>query len=395
MSPSIQSTRVAASALIGLLMLGAPAHADVRVDSTYVEGDVKALGGGGATPVPAADFISQLSYNGMAQANTFADTTVATAFDGLGNPQGSGQGIGSTTVDCTTAGTTLSGTGSTSAFFQASGGLGVGEALTRVNLDINFRVTGAPVNYTLVLNLLGQYESGDQVQLRKLGPVGYTILGIVSPITPSQNISGTLQPGVYRLFGFIAATESGGSAQGSGTEVVGYDYNLTFDSATILTFNGAANTGNAFCFGDGSGSPCPCGNSGALGAGCANSTSAGAVLTGIGGATFADDYFALNVSGIPPSNPGLCVKGSLQLGSGNPVGDGLLCANPQLRSQVISANILGDVVMKDWHGQPFGTYPFAANVGSTTYYQWWYRDVANPCTGAGFNFSNAWQVDWL
>jgi hypothetical protein len=33
-----------------------------------------------------------------------------------------------------------------------------------------------------------------------------------------------------------------------------------------------------FCFGDGSGAPCPCANTGAPGSGCANSVSTGALL---------------------------------------------------------------------------------------------------------------------
>ena len=37
----------------------------------------------------------------------------------------------------------------------------------------------------------------------------------------------------------------------------------------------------------------------------------------------------------------------------------------------------------------------AANLGAPTYYQWWYRDPTNPCSGQGFNFTNGWCVTWL
>jgi|GEM_PF-2721065 len=157
------------------------------------------------------------------------------------------------------------------------------------------------------------------------------------------------------------------------------------------------NTGSAFCFGDGTGTGCPCGGNGNPGEGCANTSgSGGAVLTASGSACFGDDSFQLSVTGIPGAKAGLCVKGSNPLGggNGNPVGDGLLCAGPQLRSQVIISNSNGELTMNDWRGQPFSTFPNAANMGSTTYYQWWYRDPMNPCSGQGFNFTNAWSVDW-
>jgi hypothetical protein len=120
------------------------------------------------------------------------------------------------------------------------------------------------------------------------------------------------------------------------------------------------------------------------------------VLASVGNAIFSGDTFGLTVAGIPGAKPGLCVKGSTLLGggNGNPIGDGLLCTNPELRSQVIVATAAGNVTMSDWRGQPFGTYLNAANVGAPTYYQWWYRDPANTCSGQGFNFTNAWAVSW-
>jgi len=76
------------------------------------------------------------------------------------------------------------------------------------------------------------------------------------------------------------------------------------------------------------------------------------------------------------------------------VGDGLLCTAPEMRSQVIVSGIDGPLTMNGWRGLPFGTFPNAANVGAPSYYQWWYRDPQNTCSGQGFNFSNAWAVTW-
>ncbi len=165
-----------------------------------------------------------------------------------------------------------------------------------------------------------------------------------------------------------------------------------------LAYNDAAptTTGDPFCSGDGTGGTCPCLGVGAAGAGCPSSATGGAVLTASGSASFGADSFSLAVNGIPGARPGLCVKGSAVLGGGlgDPVGDGLLCTNPEQRSQVIVSDAGGSLVMLDWKGQPFGTYPGIANAGSTTYHQWWYRDPDNTCSGQGFNFTNAWAVDW-
>jgi len=159
----------------------------------------------------------------------------------------------------------------------------------------------------------------------------------------------------------------------------------------------ANNSGNATCSGDGSGASCPCLGFADTGQGCMNSGGlGGAALTASGNASFAADTFQLHVGGIPGTKAGLCVKGSALLagGNGNPVGDGLLCASPQMRSHVIISNASGNLAMSNWRGQPFGTFPGVANAGAPTYYQWWYRDPANSCSGSGFNFTNAWAVTW-
>ncbi len=158
------------------------------------------------------------------------------------------------------------------------------------------------------------------------------------------------------------------------------------------------NPGNSICYGDGTGIPCPCLVNGNPGEGCGNSTAiGGARLLGAGNAYFTDDTFHLKVSGIPGARPGLCVKGSVLLngGLGNPVGDGIFCSPAQIRSQVILSDGNGNLIMDSWRGQDFGAYPNAANVGGSTYYQWWYRDQTGSCTGSGFNFSNGWVVNWL
>ena len=166
-------------------------------------------------------------------------------------------------------------------------------------------------------------------------------------------------------------------------------------AAYVFDLDAAAPPGTPFCFGDGSGTPCPC-SFGEPGAGCGNSVTVGATLTATGQASFADDTFGIVVTGVPPLKIGLCLKGSNQLGGGGGivVGDGLLCSNGDLRSQVLYAGASGAVVMDSWRGMPFGTYPGAANAGASTYYQWWYRDPQSTCSDSRFNFSNSWRASW-
>lgn len=171
------------------------------------------------------------------------------------------------------------------------------------------------------------------------------------------------------------------------------------DSGAAYVFGlGSQEPGTAFCFGDGSGTACPCAAHGNAGEGCANSSGVGgAKLFASGHPGLTVDTFQLAIRGIPGAKAGLAIKGSTTLGGGggNLVGDGLLCTAPQLRSQVILSNGSGNVTMTDWRGQPFGAYPGAANAaGTPTYYQWWYRDPAGTCSGQGFNFTNAWVVIW-
>ncbi|MEQ1633535.1 MAG: hypothetical protein ABL997_14250, partial [Planctomycetota bacterium] len=72
-----------------------------------------------------------------------------------------------------------------------------------------------------------------------------------------------------------------------------------------------------YCFGDGSGAPCPCGNSSPAGVtqGCVNSLGVGADLLGSGVASLSLDTFRLAGSGMPNSSA-LYFQGSERAGSG-------------------------------------------------------------------------------
>jgi hypothetical protein len=145
--------------------------------------------------------------------------------------------------------------------------------------------------------------------------------------------------------------------------------------------------GEGYCFGDGSGVPCPCGATGSLEAGCRNSAGLSAKLTGTGEACFSNDTLHLSVQGLPGNQPGILIRGDNQVSF--PAGDGILCLTGNVqRSGVGFGGSFGGF----GSGTGLGS---VANLAAPTNFQYWYRDPANPCTGSGFNFSNAWTVTYL
>jgi hypothetical protein len=152
------------------------------------------------------------------------------------------------------------------------------------------------------------------------------------------------------------------------------------------------NIGSSYCYGDGSGIFCPCGNYGNIEEGCANSGgSGGATLAAAGNAQVSNDTFQLDVAGVPGNKPGLILRGDNQVSI--PAGFGVLCtAGNSLRSQV-QVTVAGTTSFTQFNGAGFGS---VANTGSATQFQFWYRDPAATCATAlpGFNFTNGWTVTW-
>lgn len=151
---------------------------------------------------------------------------------------------------------------------------------------------------------------------------------------------------------------------------------------------------SSLCFGDGSGTACPCGNQGASGEGCRNSTGAGGVLSGSGTPSVSSDSLLLSGSQLPASTPGLYFQGQdpVNGGAGFVFGDGLRCAGgPVVRLMVVSS-VAGQSAYPTGGAADISV---TGNVsaGDTRYYQLWYRDPSGPCS-AGFNVTGALRVDW-
>jgi hypothetical protein len=155
-------------------------------------------------------------------------------------------------------------------------------------------------------------------------------------------------------------------------------------------------TWNRFCFGDGTGTACPCGNSGAPTQGCANSIdSHGGVLDASAGApNSTNTAVVLRAASLPPNSPCLFFQGTTA-GVGAVFGDGLRCAT----GTVIR---LGNAT-----ASPSGvaSYPGAGQMsvivkgavpssGAMRTYQAWYRNAGAFCTSSTFNLTNGFQIFW-
>lgn len=158
--------------------------------------------------------------------------------------------------------------------------------------------------------------------------------------------------------------------------------------------------GTNYCFGDGTGSACPCdpGQSGDLGSGCRNSAGRGGQLGAFGNPSVANDSVTLWASGLLNTTVGLFFQGTLQPFSGNGtiLGDGLLCASGsvirlEIRNTQAGVMRLGREVPGD---APLASKGNVPAIGGTRYYQVWYRDPMTFCSGATYNLTNGVRIVW-
>jgi plastocyanin len=154
-------------------------------------------------------------------------------------------------------------------------------------------------------------------------------------------------------------------------------------------------SGTAYCFGDGSGTACPCGNNVTTPTGCKNSDLRSARLRALGTPSIANDTFVLSMSGTTEGGSVLLFQGTTQVngGAGALFGDGLRCAGGSVLRLGIETIAFG-----------YTTYPQAGDLtvsvkgaitaGQTRTYQAWYRDAPSTCTSAHYNTSNGLSVLW-
>ncbi len=144
------------------------------------------------------------------------------------------------------------------------------------------------------------------------------------------------------------------------------------------------------CFGDGSGAPCPCGNSGTAGRGCANSVNpAGGLLSWSGNPQVSADTFVLQGSGMPSSSC-LYFQGTQFVNGhlGAPFGDGLRCAAGSVIRLGTKTNVGGASQYPAAGDASVSVRGMVPAPGVIRYYQVWYRNAAAFCTSDTFNLTN-------
>ena len=165
------------------------------------------------------------------------------------------------------------------------------------------------------------------------------------------------------------------------------------DHGAVTLFSDSIQLGATFCAGDGSAAPCPCGNTGDSGSGCANGSGLGGRLRTSGSASLAADILVLEGSQLIGNQPGLYFQGNnaVNSGSGNQFGDGLRCAGGGvIRLQVRFASSTGTSSTNISIATKGG-----CAAGDLKRYQLWYRDpISTPC-GTAFNLSNGVEITWV
>jgi hypothetical protein len=158
---------------------------------------------------------------------------------------------------------------------------------------------------------------------------------------------------------------------------------------------------SSYCFGDGTGTACPCGNTGSAGRGCKNSKPGapfGALLTAVNNIGNPNPSVSVTVNdlGLKCENMmagsyAIFFQGTEDLGNGNVSAayDGLLCVSGTV-VRLGRVNTMGGTNTMDGVAGVAGL----AAAGQTRHYQAVYRNAVAFCTPATLNTSNALTVNW-
>jgi hypothetical protein len=144
----------------------------------------------------------------------------------------------------------------------------------------------------------------------------------------------------------------------------------------------------AFCFGDGSTTACPCGNASAAGEGCANSSGSGGITTALGPLSAAADDLRFQAWQLPHGTFAMLFQGNDAI-PGIVVADGLRCVGTNLVR--FGARPTGANGVATW-GPGLAT-AGGWTGGQTRQFQTWYRNLSGPC-GAGTNMTSAVSVSF-
>jgi len=149
-----------------------------------------------------------------------------------------------------------------------------------------------------------------------------------------------------------------------------------------------------FCFGDGSGTPCPCGNTGAPGHGCANGANPnGGLLCMTGTGSISASNASLIASEVVPNRWVLFIQANNALGFGNgvPFRDGLLCiGGSYVGLQFIRANTAGVAKTTVDINSVGGGF-----AGDLKRFQAYYQNPISSVCGTNWNLTNGLELTWV
>jgi hypothetical protein len=209
------------------------------------------------------------------------------------------------------------------------------------------------------------------------------------PIEPGDILTTPLAGGVSPFPGIFVAAEWLGlrTTRTHGVAVP--------DDLDALDTREKPQAGLPYCFGDGTSTPCPCGNFGIAGHGCANSIFAqGGLLDVTGIASVSADSITLLGSFMPPSSA-LYFQGTLQITPPPVFGDGLRCAGGNVVRLATKFNTpAGTSQYPDVGDLPVSVKGMIPLGGGMRTYQCWYRNAALFCTPSTFNLTNGQVIFW-
>ncbi|MCY2960905.1 MAG: hypothetical protein NTY35_12140 [Planctomycetota bacterium] len=259
---------------------------------------------------------------------------------------------------------------------------------------------GGTITWTFSGLAAGTYEITTYAIAPDQPAVYRTRVAIAGAAEPAQIVGGAW-PGQPYVLGVTHARHT--VAVGVGQNLVVVTNDPGTPAGNLSTVNGfqikgttAVPVGTPFCFGDGTGTACPCGNASAFGAneGCLNSLGLGGKLLATGVASLANDTLRLNGTRMPDSSA-LFFQGTAQQASGTGAvfGDGLRCAAGTITRLGTKTNAAGASSYPTVGDQSVSQRGVVLGAG-TREYQVWYRNAAAFCTASTFNLTNGLQVTW-
>ena len=154
---------------------------------------------------------------------------------------------------------------------------------------------------------------------------------------------------------------------------------------------------HTYCYGDGSGTACPCGNESQVGdrEGCRNSLGRGGAFEPAGTPSVSNDTIELDAQRMPNSSA-LFFQGTTRTngGLGNVFGDGLRCAGGSVVRLATKTNVNGRSKYPEGSEPPVSVRG-GVSAGQTRTYQVWYRNAASFCTPATYNLTNGVELTWI